>query len=100
MATLLFEQMAGAREKINQALVEKGLISTPIKHGQRRFYSSDKYPEEITEESVIAGVVAFAALNNIQGGSVADVWLYDLLFKYLREPGTRAEINKLIGRGD
>lgn len=96
----LYETMKAAREEINKALVDGGLINAPVKHGQCSLYSSDQYPEKITQESLAAGVLAFAVITNIQGGSVADVWLYSLLNKYLREPEKRAEINKFIGHGD
>lgn len=93
----LFDRMKDAREKINRALIENGLTTKAIVHGQHSLYSSDQYPEKVTEEAVRAGVMALAAMTNIQGSSLvgANLWLCDVVFSYLTNPEVRAEMNHL-----
>lgn len=80
--------------------------------GFTQYQTSDKKPQlqkvkkslssreasKINVSSINNAVVAFTDVLNIEGGSIGDIDLYELMQIYLLYPKRRAEINSLVGK--
>ena len=70
----------------------------PIDYGftTNRVINGYNCHQKLTSQGITAGVVAFALLNNMSGGSVGSIDLYTLLRAYLLYPDKRRRINQAL----
>ena len=85
-----------ARDIICKALREyhESEPDVPAFEGNR--IPAAKYHDELTISGIDSGVVALLLINNMSGGSVGDVDLYELLHKYLLNKTARKQINQIL----
>ena len=85
-----------ARDLIYKALRQYEEAEPGVPAFEKDRIPAAKYHEELTTTGIDSGVVAFLLINNMSGGSVGDVDLYELLHKYLLNKDTRKLINQII----
>lgn len=85
-----------ARDLICKALRQYHEAEPDVPTFEKDRIPGAKYHEELTTNGIDSGVVALLLINNMSGGSVGDVDLYELLHKYLLNKNVRKQINQII----
>ncbi len=85
-----------ARDLICKALRKYHETEPDVPAFERDRIPAAKYHEELTTNGIDSGVVALLLINNMSGGSVGDVDLYELLHKYLLNRSARKQINQIM----
>ncbi len=92
------EKQKKARDLIYKALCEYYESEPDIPEFQDNRIPFGKYHEELTRRGIDAGVTALVLINNMSGGSVDNVDLYQLLQRYLLNKDDRKQINLIISK--
>ena len=87
-----------ARDLIFKALQEYHDFDPGIPEFTEERINAGEYQTELTRKGIDAGVCALNLINNMSAGSVGDIDLYRLLHRYLLDPNSRTQINKIINK--